>query len=191
MCPFPIPSVANPHNEPKMGSTDALRRMSSVSVLSPCTVPWHPSSPEQILIGKRRHAWQAHFHWLQFTKKNNREVSLCVCVWWGRCGGAGNVQHGHFLSDNLAFFPGWRIVAAAILSSDKFLKDRIRADTDWPPVLSRTNRETMNTDTQVTTQDCKQQEAQTQSHHGAKRAAWRLPPLQSGFHGHFYKKINK
>lgn len=132
-----------------MGSTDALRRMSSVSALSPCTVPWHPSSPEQILIGKRRHAWQAHFHWLQFTKKQQTEkcLSMCVCV----VGGGGEMWRGRKCP--AWTLPVWQLsllrrvthFSSSILGSDKFLKDCIRAETDWPPVLSTTMRETMNT----------------------------------------------
>lgn len=127
---------------------DALRRMSSVSALSSVHCALAALQSWAVFIGKRKHAWQAHFHWLQFTKNNRqRSVWVCVCVvgmWQGRkcpawtlpvwqCSLLARVTH----------------FSSSILGSDKFLKDRIRADTDWPPVLSRTITKTMNTGQKV------------------------------------------
>lgn len=57
---------------------------------------------------------------------------------WERGGGAGNVQHEHFLPDNAAFFTELSNSSTTNWVLEKFLKDHIRADPDWPPMLTRT-----------------------------------------------------
>jgi len=89
MWPFPIPSDTDPRQADE-GSMDALRRMSSVSMISSCTVPWHWSSPAHILTLKKGSncitrsfslAWipWEFKHWWQITK---RLFGMCS-VWSG------------------------------------------------------------------------------------------------------------